>query len=300
MNNFPPIDLVYTWVNGDDLDYQRLSQQYTQKKVDLNPERTRDAYTLLRYSLRSVEQFAPWLRNIYIVTCRPQQPTWLDFSHPRLKLIHHDEIFDDPAYLPNFNCNCIESFIQRIPGLSDYFVYLNDDFLFGAPIIPGDFLSPDGKILFYGTFWGEPIPFIFEDKKNDLMSWFQHAPLLIYIPYYEEMLRLWQPQVAQTRGHRFRTHQEVMMHGLYRYYLSTRQRKNARAVPMFKYLKFYRHHKITNDLARQQKGLAKIKAMRPKFYCLNDDQKDQPNLDVVRLVQTFLAEYYPQPSQYEC
>jgi hypothetical protein len=41
----------------------------------------------LRYSLRSVEKYAPWVRNIYIVT-NGQIPYWLDLSHPRIRCAH--------------------------------------------------------------------------------------------------------------------------------------------------------------------------------------------------------------------
>jgi hypothetical protein len=295
----PPIDLVYTWVNGDDPDYQRLCQAYAGAPLDLNPERTRDVYTLLRYSLRSVERFAPWIRHIYLVTCRPQAPEWLNPDHPGASVVHHDEIFDDPRYLPTFSCHGIESYIHRIPGLSDYFLYMNDDFLLGRDITLRDFLTEDGTLLIYGTLFGERIPFLYDNWMNDPVSFLQHTPLLVYKPYYEEMLRLWADEVHKTRSRRFRTRQDVTMHGLYRYYALKYQSDRTRAVPAYRYLKHYVFHKITNDRRRQEKALARINARRPKFYCMNDDQRDQPNPEVVRLVKTFLDNYYPHKSAYE-
>ena len=43
----------------------------------------------LRYSLRSVEKYAPWIRNIYIVT-NGQIPSWLKVDHPRLTIVSHE------------------------------------------------------------------------------------------------------------------------------------------------------------------------------------------------------------------
>lgn len=294
-----PIDLVYTWVDGDDPAHQRLAQHYANRPPDLNPERTRDVYTLLRYSLRSIDRFAPWIRQVYLVTCRPQKPDWLLLDHPGVTVIHHDELFDNPAYLPTFSCHCIESYIHRIPGLSDYFLYMNDDFLLGAPVVLDDFLTPDGRLLVYGTIFGERIPFLYDNWCNDLISFLQHTPLLIYKPYYEEMLAQWAKPVHEMRSRRFRTRQDIMMHGLYRYYTLKYQGQASLAVPAYRLMKSYVFHKITNALLVQEKAFARIRAKRPKFYCLNDDQKDSPNPSVVRLVQAFLDEWYPGRSPYE-
>jgi hypothetical protein len=68
---------------------------------------------------------------------------------------------------------------------------------------------------------------------------------------------------------------------------------------VFQYRQYYRFHKLTNNAAAQAKGLARLKALRPKFYCLNDDQREHPNPAVVQLVKRFLADYYPHPAPYE-
>ena len=42
----------------------------------------------LRYSLRSLERFAPWIRNVIIVT-NGQIPNWLNVEHPQIRLVQH-------------------------------------------------------------------------------------------------------------------------------------------------------------------------------------------------------------------
>lgn len=42
----------------------------------------------LRYSLRSLERFAPWIRNVFLVT-NGQIPRWLNVEHPSLRLVQH-------------------------------------------------------------------------------------------------------------------------------------------------------------------------------------------------------------------
>ena len=47
----------------------------------------------LRYSLRSIHLFAPWVRRIHLVTAG-QVPEWLDPSHPQVAVVDHSR---DPA-----------------------------------------------------------------------------------------------------------------------------------------------------------------------------------------------------------
>ena len=94
----------------------------------------------LKYSLRSVDKYVPWIRKIFIVT-NGQIPNWLDLHHPRIKLVTHQDIFVNKSHLPTFSSPAIESHIHRIPGLSKKFIYMNDDVLFGAPVWPDDFFT---------------------------------------------------------------------------------------------------------------------------------------------------------------
>jgi hypothetical protein len=99
----------------------------------------------LRYSLRSLERFAPWVRQIFLVT-DAQCPTWLKPDHPRLRLVDHREIFPNPGHLPTFSSNAIECHLHRINGLSEFFLYFNDDCFLGKTLSATDFYQ-DGKAL---------------------------------------------------------------------------------------------------------------------------------------------------------
>ena len=92
----------------------------------------------LRYSLRSLEMYAPWVRHVFIVT-NGQIPSWLELDCPRLTLISHEEIYPDKSHLPTFSSPSIESHLHRIPGLADNFLYFNDDVMLNQPIWPEDF-----------------------------------------------------------------------------------------------------------------------------------------------------------------
>ena len=122
---------------------------------DLDPARTRDTLEILRYGLRSLERHAPWVNRVFLFTCRPQVPAWLDIAHPRLTVIHHDEVIP-AALLPTFNSFAIISHLHLIPGLSDTFLYLEDDMLFLKDVSVSDFLAEDGRPLVFET--AKPTP----------------------------------------------------------------------------------------------------------------------------------------------
>ncbi|MBN3303685.1 GNPTA phosphotransferase, partial [Amia calva] len=108
----------------------------------------------LRYSLRSVERHAPWVRHIFIVT-NGQIPSWLNLDNPRVTIVTHQDLFLNESHLPTFSSPAIESHIHRIPGLSQKFIYLNDDVMFGKDVWPDDFYSHSKGQKVYLT-W--PVP----------------------------------------------------------------------------------------------------------------------------------------------
>ena len=96
----------------------------------------------LKYSLRSIEQFAPWIHHIYIVT-DGQVPSWIDLTNERISIIDHKEIMPREA-LPSFSSTAIEWCIDNIPDLSEYFLLANDDTFIGREATPMDFYTLDG------------------------------------------------------------------------------------------------------------------------------------------------------------
>lgn len=145
------IDVVYTWVNGSDpnftksiLEYLKINSTYAQ---DYSHQRFDDKYEL-KFSLRSLERYAPWIRHVYIVT-NGQIPYWLNLDYDKVTLVSHDEIFTDSFDLPTFSSPAIESHLHRIPGLSNRFIYFNDDVFLGKPMYLEDFLSQSYGYFIY-------------------------------------------------------------------------------------------------------------------------------------------------------
>ncbi|ORX51511.1 hypothetical protein BCR36DRAFT_235123, partial [Piromyces finnis] len=132
------ISVVYTWVDGSDIDFLDLKFVFNGgiRKVN-SRDRSADE---LRYSLRSLQKYMPWHEGmIYIVTSQ-QIPKWLDTSHPRIKIIYHKDIF--PPYIyPTYDSNTIELFFDKIPGITERFLYFNDDVFLNHYIHPCFFFT---------------------------------------------------------------------------------------------------------------------------------------------------------------
>ncbi|MEU8139981.1 stealth family protein, partial [Streptodolium elevatio] len=145
-----PVDAVYTWVDGNDPAWRARRDKALADaggSTALNGQAANDArYTSrdeLRYSLRSIDMYAPWIRTVYLVTDR-QTPAWLDTDHPRVKIVDHRDIFTDPDALPTFNSHAIESQLHHIDGLAEHFLYFNDDVFLGRPVTPATFFHANG------------------------------------------------------------------------------------------------------------------------------------------------------------
>lgn len=139
MNN---IDFVIPWVNSDDETWLRKKNNYSSsensKKIEngSKSERFRD-YGTLKFLIRSIDKFAPWVHKVFIVTDN-QIPDWLNTKHSKIEVIDHSKIFPNQL-LPNFNSNAIEFEFDKISGLSNNFVTFNDDLLIIKPVKPEDF-----------------------------------------------------------------------------------------------------------------------------------------------------------------
>lgn len=139
------VDLVYLWVNGNDPEWQAkrnacIGTAETQRGVNCKGRYADNDE--LKYSLRSVAQYASWIHKIYIVTDN-QVPSWLDTSNPKVRIVDHKEIMPEIC-LPCFNSAVIEHFLYNIPGLSEHFLYANDDMFVNRPVKPDDFFAQDG------------------------------------------------------------------------------------------------------------------------------------------------------------
>ncbi|GAB3846575.1 stealth conserved region 3 domain-containing protein [Micromonospora andamanensis] len=310
-----PIDVVYTWVDGADPAWlaskNSLLSEAGRSPVDAaeSMARFRDRAEL-RYSLRSIDMYAPWVRNIYLVTAG-QNPNWLDTGHSRIKVIDHRDLFGSRGMLPTFNSHAIESQLHHIDGLAEHFIYFNDDFFLGRPVQPNLFFRSNGLAQFFLS--PTPIPMVdvseeddfnFSAAKNNrrlireafdrvLTHGLLHAPYPMRRSVAYDLDKAFSEEVERTAASRLRNHADVSIaSSLHHYYGYLTQRSVQGAI---------RVSYVNTGDPSEHPQLTQILITRGyDAFCLNDTHHgDLDETEQVRVVSGFLESYFPVASQFE-
>ncbi|MEV1071400.1 stealth family protein [Micromonospora parva] len=307
-----PVDVVYTWVDGTDPAWLRRRAEVA--GVPYHAEAASAARFLsrdeLRYSLRSLHLFAPWVRHVYVVT-DDQVPAWLDPSASGLRVVSHREIFTDPTVLPTYNSHAIESQLHHIDGLSEHFLYFNDDVFLGTEVLPQDFFLANGISRFFpspalvppGPPTAGDIPSSAAGKNNRaliaerfgtvLTQKMKHMPHALRRSVLQEIEQTFPQQYRRTAASQFRSMDDLSVaSSLHHYYAF----HTGRAAPGdLRYTIAELSHPDTP--AR----LAHLLARRDRqVFCLNDAFSVEEDLDAqMALLIPFLETYFPVPSPWE-
>ena len=142
------MDAVITFVDGNDprwqQDYLTATQPDPARGTAPRPalaKRYRDWGTL-PYLLRGIERYMPFIERVFLVVSRESQvPDWV--NRTQVQIVYHADIIPS-EYLPTFNSATIELFLHRIPGLSEQYLYFNDDIFPVGDLVADDFF-PGGK-----------------------------------------------------------------------------------------------------------------------------------------------------------
>jgi len=158
------VDVVITWVDGDDVLHQwkreRALSKFKKNAVSKTSKAKRrfSDNQELRYCIRSIRNHAPWVRRIWLLTDH-QFPFYLRFWAARragIRVVTHKQVFSGlKGVLPTFNSLSIESVLWRIPGLSESFIYFNDDVFLSAPVTKEEFFSE--KVVIRGRMRRMPV-----------------------------------------------------------------------------------------------------------------------------------------------
>ena len=143
------IDFVFLWCDGADPKFleqkkKRMKEVWSPTIEEENGNVRFEQFDELKYALRSIWKYAPWFHRIYLVT-NNQVPNWLK-QCPKISIVDHKDIIPS-QYRPSFSSICIEMFLDRIPDLSEFFVYSNDDMILNRPVVPSDFFDKADKPL---------------------------------------------------------------------------------------------------------------------------------------------------------
>ncbi|WP_083527853.1 stealth conserved region 3 domain-containing protein [Curtobacterium ammoniigenes] len=308
-----PIDIVFSWVDGNATEYQR-ARKAAQAGVQLGegddaPARFRQIDEL-KYALRSVHMFAPWIRTIYIATDSPA-PHWLA-DHPGVRIVRSESFFSDPSVLPTHNSQAVESQLHHIDGLSEHFIYSNDDMFFGRMIEPSMFFSPGSvsKFIVATTRIGLGASSVersgFENaarvNRRLLQQRFgavttrhlEHAATPLRRSVLTEMEHEFRAEFDATAASRFRSAENISVtNSLYHYYALMTGRAIVQENATVRYID-----------TTMQSGLAAMDQLLKKrnvdFFCLNDGSfPEVSDEERTARVTAFLDRYFPIPAPWE-
>lgn len=316
------VDVVFTWVDGNDPAWQRRrAQREASEQTDAGSDpdaslaapdtshvryRDRDE---LRYALRSVAAFMPYVRRIFLVTDQ-QSPAWLG-EHPMVTVVDHSEIFEDPTNLPCFNSNAIESQLHRIPGLAEHFVYFNDDVMLLGPTPLSHFFLTNGVTRSFfepeRSQYGPPDE-TYHNSKNAVLNaaqtfqahfgrtfhqYHRHTPFPLRRSVLERMHEEFATELRATATHHFRSLDDVApISSLYQYYAF----HVGAAIPSFIFGRF------VNLGAPNAISTLENLAIRPEggVMCINDNEIPEEDEAAVALaLADTLRRLYPIAAPWE-
>jgi hypothetical protein len=147
--------MVYLWCDGSDERFRADKEKYMKQETkSLDVEATGEMRFFdneeLKYSLRSLGKNASWINHVYIITDR-QCPKWLNCEYEKVTVIDHSQILPQEN-IPTFASLAIEYRMHLIPGLSEKFLYGNDDMFFGKEVTPEFLFCGDKAIVRVRTY----------------------------------------------------------------------------------------------------------------------------------------------------
>ncbi|SDH14459.1 Stealth protein CR1, conserved region 1 [Rhodococcus triatomae] len=307
------IDLVFSWVDGSSEEWRAQRAERMRSHVvgegDDSEARFRQIDEL-KYALRSVHMYAPWIRRIFVAT-DSARPAWLA-DDPRVTFVPSEEFFADPSVLPTHNSQAVECQLHHIPGLAEHFLYSNDDMFFGRPVGPQMFFSPGGISMFI-----EATTRIGLGHNDDERSGFEnaarvnrrllqdrfgmmttrhleHAATPLRKSVMAEMEREFPEEFAATASSTFRSSSDISVtNSLYHYYALFSGRAVAQKSARVKY--------VDTTVASGLDAMNRLLAKRSMdFFCLNDGSAPEIDLELrTAKVTEFLDAYFPIPAPWE-
>ncbi|MDF2492737.1 MAG: cpsY, partial [Microbacterium sp.] len=308
------VDMVFSWVDGSSSEFQRQRaaqmEGYVVGEGDDGDARYRHVDEL-RYALRSVHMYAPWVRRIFIATDSPR-PAWLA-DDPRVTVMPSEQFFADTSVLPIHNSHAVEAQLHHIPGLAEHFLYSNDDMFFGRPVEPEMFFSPAGISRFVecdvriGT--GAPAThrsghdnalrvnraLLRERFGRTITHDLEHCATPLRRSVMSELEQEFPEDFARTAASRFRSATDVSVtNSLYHYYAMFTGRAVATTAPRTRYFQTT----LADSLRRMERLSERTDV---DMFCLNDGGSgvEVPEEVRVRVVTGLLERMFPVRAPWE-
>lgn len=135
------VDIVVLWVDGNDPEWLKEKSAYETKDTDResNTENRYRDWGLMKYWFRAVEKYAPWVNKVHFVTWG-HVPEFLNVDYKKIHIVNHKDFMPEGS-LPTYSSKALELNIHRISGLSERFMYFNDDIFFCKETKKEDFFD---------------------------------------------------------------------------------------------------------------------------------------------------------------
>lgn len=310
-----PVDIVYLWCDSSDENWrQKKNNELKKYGKPLDNDSVGECRFInndeLKYSLRSLEKYAPWVNNIFIVTDN-QVPEWLDVTNPKIHVIDHSEILPGEI-LPVFNASAIEVALHKIPNLSEHFLFANDDMFFGKPVEKSFFYNPEtGLPIFrfskrkiinktYKHLYGYMVSTAYRhvvEKFGKSFPYFPHHNIDAYRKSDIEKCYLeFKDGFDKTMGQKFRE-KECIQRSIFEYYSIANGLGQAKIVDNV-WTKICQNNGLDSLLIEFKKSKLKLlEKYNPCLFCLNDSLKTT-NDDRIAM-KNYLENQFPKPSSFE-
>lgn len=309
------IDLVFTWVNSDDPDWKKIYSQYKPiQDSDANSTSRFKSRDELKYAIRSWEKYGSFINKIFIVSnCKA--PEWLDLSNDKVEWVSHEEIIPESA-LPTFSSHAIETSLHKIKGLSNYFIYSNDDFFLVKPVSALDFFYSNGIAKLRLEKFGNVNGYVRNDdpdylngarNSNALLErdfgkfttqLHTHSPQSMRVDVLNEMNEKYSSEFDRTVHNKFRASDDIAVTGYLYHHFAILSGKaldsNDKTELIQQNHNFIR--KIDNIITLNQ---ASDYHRLPLSVCLNDGNDSHLNEEWNASLGSFLDALYPYPSGFE-
>ena len=314
MTYMDKIDMVYLWCDGNDPEFRKRKNQYmpgapTDEKI--TGEMRFFDNDELKYSLRSLEKYAPWINHVYIITDR-QVPKWLNTDYEKVTIVDHSEIMPKEI-IPLFNATVIEYFLPFVPNLSEKFLYSNDDMFFGAPVTPDYFFNGDRPIVRMRK--SKSLPYknnviskgsrralrLLEGTYNRLEWYRMHHQIDAYTKSaYKDTLARYHEEFASTYGNRFRAENDLgrVIFGVDAVYADKADLEIVKPLSFFekKILSLFKQVTCDGIVGNEgEKSCKEVLKYKPKLFCFNSMAGSSES----EYSRRFLDSMFPEPSKFE-
>ena len=120
------IDYVVPFVDGNDIEWQKIHDKYTIKETgELNTVNRFRSWDNFQYVFRCIEQNCKFIDNVYLIVMQESQlPSWINTKN--VNIVYHKDFIPE-KHLPCFSSTLIETYMTNIKDISEYFLYANDD-----------------------------------------------------------------------------------------------------------------------------------------------------------------------------